>query len=67
MCPSRPARAIAASRERAPADCPAATSYSPRSPAKIGQIRPIVTLFAQFSVGFAGKPKFHGLPSFCSP
>jgi hypothetical protein len=38
--PGLAAAAIAASREFA--DCPAESSYSPRSPATIGQIRPIV-------------------------
>ena len=67
MCPSPPAPAIEASREAAAERCPVASSYSPRSPAKIGQMRPMVTLLAQIPVSLAGNPKFHGLPSFCSP
>ncbi len=58
---------MCARRVRAPAVLPASSSYSPRSPPKIGQLRPIVTLLAQTSVGFGGKPMSHGLPSFFSP
>ena len=54
-------------RPRAAAELPASSSYSPRSPPKIGQLRPMVMLFAHTSVGFGGKPKSHGLPSFFSP
>ncbi len=49
------ALAVAAmSPSRVAAPCPAASSYSPRSPAKIGHTRPTVVWLP------AGKPTSHG-------
>jgi hypothetical protein len=62
-----PALAMSPSRRCADALSPVSSSYSPRSPPKIGQLRPIVVLLAQTSVGFAGNPMSQGLPSFFSP
>src|SRR5215213_7981693 len=64
ISPSFAADAMFASHVRAAAELPVSSSYSPRSPPKIGQLRPIVVLFDHTSVGFGGKPMSHGLPSF---
>ena len=56
MWPGPAVAAIEPSRPRADARSPLSSSYSPRSPAKIGQMRPMVVLFAQFSVGLTGWP-----------
>ncbi len=64
--PSLPVAAIAASRLAA--DRPAASSYSPRSPAKMGQIRPMVDwLLHGLSSDAGGKPMSQGAPVGCSP
>src|SRR4051794_25122030 len=63
IAPSLPAAAIAARRLEGEPE-PASNSYSPRSPAKMGQMRPIVVLLDQISVGFAGKPMSQPEPSF---
>ena len=57
-----PSRAVRRARGR-----PAASSYSPRSPAKIGHRRPIVALFAQPRSGSAGSRCPTGSPSGVSP